>query len=151
MKNARLLVSLCATAALVSVAGCSTGDDGGGGGPDSTITVDNQSQSRIEDIRVGPPGRSDFGDNLLDSELLPGDSLTVLVFCDTYDIQLTDETNTTCVVQDVDVCGSDATWIITEDDLNACADFFAKDKPVHKFAVRKGAPKTSAATTSVAK
>jgi hypothetical protein len=130
MKNARLLVSLCATVALSSLAACSTSDNGGGA--DSTISVDNQSNSNIEDIRVAAVGDSNFGPNLLGSSdiLAPGETLTVSVFCDTYDIQLTDETATTCVVHDVDVCGSDATWIITEADLNACADgFFKKAHP----------------------
>jgi len=116
MKNARLFVSLCATAVLASFTACSTTND-------STISVDNQSQSKIEDIRIAGTGDTNFGGNLLGQELLPGDQLTISVVCDTYDIQLTDETGTTCVVSGVDVCGSDATWVITEDDLNACAGF----------------------------
>jgi hypothetical protein len=128
MKNARLFVSLCATAALASFAGCSTTDD-------STISVDNQSQSNIQDIRIAGTGDTNFGPNLLGSDLAPGDTLTISVVCDTYDIQLTDETDTTCVLQGVDVCGSDATWVITEADLNDCANGFFKSAHPHGLQV----------------
>lgn len=132
MKNARLLVSLCATAALASLAACSTSTSTG---PDSTITVENHSQSRIQDLRIAPPGQTDFGANLLTGgDLLPGDSVTFDVFCDNYDVQLTDDTGTTCLVPDVNVCANDAIVIITEADLNSCAGFFRNGKP-HAFTV----------------
>ena len=125
MKNARLFVSLFATAAIASFAGCSTTATTTTG-TDSTISVDNASQSNIVDIRIAAVGDTDFGPNLLNADLTPGDTLTISVACDTYDIQLTDETNTTCVLDSVNVCGSDATWQITETDLNNCASGFFK-------------------------
>jgi hypothetical protein len=145
MKNARLLVSLCATAAFASIAaGCTTSDD------DSSITVDNQSQSDILDIRVAQVNDPDFGPNLLDDDLLPGDRITIIVACDTYDVQLTDETDTTCILHNLDLCFDDAIWTITEDDLDACADGFFKARHPNGIQVRVKNPKVSVAPTTTA-
>ncbi|HET9626955.1 MAG TPA: hypothetical protein VFP84_36600 [Kofleriaceae bacterium] len=115
------MVSLCATAAFASLAAGCTSDD-------ASITVDNQSQSDIVDIRVAAVDDPDFGPNLLDSALQPGDTLTIVVACDTYDVQLTDETDTTCLLHAVDLCLNDSVWTITESDLDACADGFFKSR-----------------------
>ena len=94
----------------------------GCGGGDSTITVWNDSSYAIEDIYVTEVGTFDWGPDLLGNDvLLPGEDISVVVDCDTYDIKVVDETGVECELYDVDVCFEDDGWVIDDVILDTCA------------------------------
>jgi hypothetical protein len=98
--------------------GCIIVDD-----DDNTITVWNDSDYVIEDLYITEVGTFDWGPNVLGgAPLFPGDSITVDVGCDTYDIKVIDETGVECELYDVDVCfGEDDGWVIDNFTLDTCA------------------------------
>jgi hypothetical protein len=109
-------------------------------GPDASLRVENRSSFAIEDLRVTPAGTSSWGGNLLGGDVLAsGESITVDVVCDTYDAMLIDEDGVTCHLQNVDLCFSDASWIIRDD---TCSVFGAAK------AAREAAAKAAAANGS---
>jgi hypothetical protein len=91
--------------------------------PDGTLTVNNQSDFAIVEIRVTSVGSSSWGPNLLGGDvLLPGEALTLGVECDVYDALLVDEDDVECEINNVDLCLNDADWIIRN---NTCTVFGA--------------------------
>lgn len=114
MTYRRILASLCAVLGSAAfAAGCSSSDDS-----DSTLTVDNQSDFSIEEIHVTQVDNADWGDNLLSGPLDPGDTVTIAVTCDTYDAKLIDESGVECDLHSVDLCFTDADWVIRNDTCN---------------------------------
>ena len=87
------------------VAGCTSSTTTTG--PDSTITVINDESFAITDIYIDAVG-APLGPNQLDSALLPGDSITFGLPCDTYDVEMIDEAGGDCIVNDTDLCLNDA-------------------------------------------
>jgi hypothetical protein len=114
--NQRLLVTLFAVGAAMT--GCVASSNSG---PDATLRVQNSSDFSIVELYVTPVGNPDWGRNLLAGDVLaPGESTTLGVNCDTYDVRLVDDSNVDCEVHDVDLCLNDADWIIHN---NTCAVF----------------------------
>jgi hypothetical protein len=93
----------------------------GGFGGKSEITVQNESSFVLEEIYVTPVDVFDWGPDRLGSEVLfPGESLTIDVECDVYDVMVVDELGTECVLFDLDVCFENKTWVVTNEDLSFC-------------------------------
>jgi hypothetical protein len=102
-----------------ALAACS--GDNGNRPPGATLTVENHSDFAIVDVRVSPVGADDFGPNLLGADVLqPGEDLTLGVTCDTFDVQVTDETGAVCMLDAIDLCLNDATLVLTN---TACPVF----------------------------
>ena len=94
----------------------------GCGDGDSTITVWNESSYAIDDLYVTEVNTFDWGPDLLGGDvLLPGESISVVVDCDVYDIKVIDETGVECELYDVDVCFEDDGWVIDDVILDTCA------------------------------
>ena len=94
----------------------------GCGGGDSTITVWNESNYIIEDIYVTQVDTFDWGPDLLGGDVLrSGESITIEVDCDVYDIKVIDETGVPCELHDIDVCLEDDGWVIDDVTLDTCA------------------------------
>jgi len=100
-------------------AGCSSSSSPS----DATLTIVNQETFDITDIYIGPSdGTYPTTDNLLGSvPLAPGDSITVSVACDTYDVEIIDATNTDCYVAAYNLCGTDDQWDLDDTFFNTCA------------------------------
>ena len=95
-------------------------EDCGGFGR-SDFTVQNESDFVLEEIYVTPVDVFDWGpDRLGGAVLFPGESITIELACDLYDVLVVDELGTECMLFDVDVCFDDAAWIITNEDLAFC-------------------------------
>ncbi|NVB79140.1 MAG: hypothetical protein HOV81_12135 [Kofleriaceae bacterium] len=78
------------------------------------------------DIRLTEIDNPDFGPNLLHGDvLLPGESFSLDVGCDTFDARVIDETGATCDLFDLDLCLNDAVWVLTNSD---CPVFSAAAK-----------------------
>jgi hypothetical protein len=110
MQNLRLSTWVAAALCAVATAACSDQTS-----PDSTLRVRNDSDFAIVEIHVTPVGNSTWGDNLLTSDLVPGDSLLLGIDCGTYDALLVDESGVSCELHDLDLCLNDADWIIRND------------------------------------
>jgi hypothetical protein len=98
--------------------GCIIVDD-----DDNTLTVYNESSYVIDFLYITEVDTFDWGPNVLGgSALFPGDSITVDVGCDTYDIKVVDETGVECELYNVDVCfGEDDGWVVDDFTLDTCA------------------------------
>jgi hypothetical protein len=130
MTNLRFLASVFAVLGSVAVAtGCSSNNTDT---PDATLRVNNQSDFAIVDLRIAPVGTTSWGPNQLDADLQPGETITLGVTCDTYDVQLIDETNVDCTLNSVDLCGNDADWVIHNDTCTVFNAVKAPDKTTAK-------------------
>ena len=125
----------------VAIAGC-----GGGGNDQGQLQVHNESDFAIVEIRVTSVGSTTWGPNLISGDILaPGESLTVDVTCDHYDALLVDESGVDCQLHSVDLCFSNALWIIHND---TCSVFGAAKTA--REAQQAGQAGSSAATGSSA-
>lgn len=90
---------------------------------DASLTVVNQESFTITDLYIGPnDGTYATTDNLLgDVPLAPGDTITVSVACDTYDVEIIDETGTDCYVAGYDLCGTNDQWDLDNTFFDTCA------------------------------
>jgi hypothetical protein len=101
----------------LALTSCIITTDGG----DASITVLNDSDYVLVDIRVSPVGAASWGPNLLRGDaLFPGEELTVVLDCDYYDVLVEDELGATCVLADLDLCFSDDLWVIRNSTLDFC-------------------------------
>jgi hypothetical protein len=108
MQNLRNFACVVAALGAVALVGCSSSS-----GPDATLRVRNNSDFAITEIHVTSVGSSSWGPNLISGDvLLPDEALTVDVTCDTYDALLVDEDGVDCQLHNVDLCFSDAVWVI---------------------------------------
>ena len=101
-------------------AGCTvttTTDDTG----DSSLTITNDESFAIDNIYISPSGFETNDDILGGIPLDPGDFITVSVSCDTYDVEIIDETGTDCFISDYDLCGTDDAWDLTNAFFDECA------------------------------
>lgn len=90
----------------------------------STVEVKNYSDWTIEEFYMSPTDNDDWGDDLLGREVLsPGDTFTLWnITCDDWDILVIDEDGDECVLEEVDLCGDDAHWKITNRELLSCIE-----------------------------
>lgn len=146
MLNLRF-ASLCAALASVALAACDGDaevivDDPG---PDASLTVTNNSDFAIVEIRVTEVDNSSWGDNLLRGDTLePGEQLTLNADCGTYDALLVDEDGVDCELHSVDLCLNDADWVIGN---NTCAVFGAA-RAQREAAAKAAAEAANASTGS---
>ena len=90
---------------------------------DESITLYNESSYVIEDVYITERDTFDWGPNILGGDVLfPGESISVSVSCDLYDVKVIDETGVECVLEGIDVCfGEDDGWVIDNATLDTCA------------------------------
>lgn len=91
----------------------------------ATVKIINQSKWEIHQIFLSPSEETEWGPDQLDDEILAkGDSLTLTgIECDVYDIQVVDEDGDECIIEEVELCGDDSYWKITDKDLLACEGY----------------------------
>ena len=93
---------------------------------DSTLTIDNQSDFFLDEIRLAEVDSLDWGPNLAPVDGLgPDEILELDVDCDFYDLQVIDEDGVECTVLDLDLCLNDATFVFRN---NTCTVFEAARK-----------------------
>lgn len=89
----------------------------------ATITVVNLSNWDIYEIYLSSVDRWDWGPDLLGpfDVLETGERLKIRdIRCDRYDVKIVDEDQDECILGNVAICGSNDTWVITDDDLLTC-------------------------------
>lgn len=102
---------------MVAAPACLVSDDS-----DGLLTVVNDSSFVIEELRVADIGSRFFGRDLTGGiDLFPGESITVELNCDFYDILFVDELALECIVTDVDVCFDRTFFFIDDVLLDECA------------------------------
>lgn len=93
---------------------------------DSTLTIDNQSDFFLDEIRLAEVDSLDWGPNLAPSAgLAPDQILELDVDCDFYDLLVVDEDGVECTVLDLDLCLNDAVFVFRN---NTCTVFEAARK-----------------------
>jgi hypothetical protein len=115
MKKLALVAALVCAFALPSFAA----------GKKSTVKIINQSKWEIHHIFLSSTEDESWGpDQLEDSVLGKGESLTITsIPCDLYDVKVVDEDGDECIIEQVDLCGNNAYWKITDKDLLACEGY----------------------------
>ena len=99
----RLFPSIALIASLAS--GCVVSD--------ASLNVENRSDFEIHEMYVTPVASGSWGPNLLGgSVLMPHETMSVALECDTYDALLIDELGFACEVHDVHLCFEEADWVI---------------------------------------
>ena len=94
--------------------------------PGASLAVVNDSDFVIEEIYLTDVGSPTWGPNLLRGDVLfPGEEVLLGVGCDYYDALVVDEDGVECEINDIDLCGNDATWVIRN---NTCSVFEAARK-----------------------
>ena len=90
---------------------------------DGLLSVRNDSSFVIEELRVAEVGSRFFGPDLVPGAdaLFPGETISVRLDCDYYDVLFVDEFDLECVVLDIDVCVSRTIFIIDDFLLDSCA------------------------------
>lgn len=91
----------------------------------SDVSVTNSSEWAIHHFFLSPIDEEEWGpDQLGDHVIENGGTFTLTgVPCDSYDVKLVDEDGDECVVAEVDICGSDDAWEITDEDLLECEGY----------------------------
>jgi hypothetical protein len=130
MQNLRILACVVAALGSLLAAGCGSSNDcdsdnqsgnqSDNCGAQGALRVQNQSDVAITEIHVASVGSTTWGPNLISgTTLASGNSLTVAVACDQYDALLIDEAGDQCTIHNVDLCSSNADWIIRNDTCSA--------------------------------
>lgn len=88
----------------------------------SNVTIKNKSDWEIHQFFLSSVDTDKWGPDQLGEQVIgTGDTFTLQgIPCDSYDVMLVDEDGDECVVPEVDVCGDNQGWIITNDDLLEC-------------------------------
>ncbi|HEX7808158.1 MAG TPA: hypothetical protein VF608_05530 [Thermoanaerobaculia bacterium] len=91
----------------------------------ATVKVINQSKWEIHHIFLSSSDDQHWGEDQLEDEILAkGDSLLLHgIPCDTYDIKVVDEDGDECIIEQVELCGDDSYWKITDKDLLECEGY----------------------------
>ena len=91
----------------------------------ATVKIINQSRWEIHQIYFSSSDDRSWGDDYLEDDVLAkGDSLTLSdIECGVYDIKVVDEDGDECVIEEVELCGDDAYWKITDKDLLECEGY----------------------------
>lgn len=106
--------NLLVSAFLVAAAsGCVTSGD-------SSITIANESSYFIDQIHVAEVSDPSWGPDLV-GDLAPGEEVTIVLDCGTYDVLVVDETGVECELANVDLCFDDDVWVIDDFTLDVCA------------------------------
>ena len=88
----------------------------------ATIKVINQSKWEIHHLYLSSTTEKEWGpDQLGDETIAKGETFTLTkIDCDDYDIKVVDEDGDECVVEEVNLCGDDTVWKITDKILLKC-------------------------------
>ena len=91
----------------------------------SRVKVINQSKWEIHHIYLSASDSESWGpDQLEDMILAKGDSVTINgIPCDTYDIKVVDEDGDECIIEQIELCGDNAFWKITDKHLLECEGY----------------------------
>lgn len=90
---------------------------------DSVVTVKNSSLWEIHQMFLSSVDEEEWGPDQLGEQVIDaqGGSFKLSgVPCDSYDVRLVDEDGDACIVREVDLCGDNATWTISDEDLLSC-------------------------------
>jgi hypothetical protein len=109
------LPTLALVSAALASSACIIVDD-----DDSSLTVWNDSDYDIDELRVAPNGTRSWGANLIPARLLPGEEVTIHLECDYWDVRIVDETGLGCELYGLDICLDDEVWRITNSTLVTC-------------------------------
>ncbi|MES1241519.1 MAG: hypothetical protein ABUT39_07860 [Acidobacteriota bacterium] len=115
-------VALCAAGVLMLA--CLTAPAAHAGAK-ANVTVHNNSEFAIHNFFLSPSEQNHWGaDQLGDDVIGKGAKFTLTdIPCNNYDVKLVDEDGDECVVSDVDICGGNGNWNITDDDLLDCEGY----------------------------
>lgn len=93
-------------------------------GKKATVTVVNKSDWEIHHFFMSSVGEDEWGPDQLGDEVIGTDEAFSLkqIPCDSYDVKLVDEDGDECVVEEVDICGGAAKWVITNKNLLGCQE-----------------------------
>ena len=93
---------------------------GGGGG--SSINFVNQTLWTITYLHMSSTSQNSWGPDRLGSSVIsPGSSFRISGLpCDSYDLKLIDEDSDVCIVNNMRVCGSDNSLVLTNQELLSC-------------------------------
>lgn len=88
----------------------------------ATIKIINQSKWEIHHLYLSPTSEEHWGPDQLGDEVIgTKESFTLRgIDCDDYDIKVVDEDGDECVIEDVNLCGDDTVWKITDKNLLKC-------------------------------
>lgn len=112
-----LLTPLIALLFSLTVSGCVIVSDD----EDTSLTVYNDSSYVLTELYVTTVDNPNWGPDMLGTTVLyPGESITVYVACDYWDIQIVDELGAVCEVYDYYLCFDNDAWSITDGWLAAC-------------------------------
>lgn len=91
----------------------------------ATVKIINQSKWEIHHIFLSSTDDDTWGpDQLEDDILTKGQSLTLTnISCDLYDIKVVDEDGDECIIEEVDLCGDNSYWKITDKALLECEGY----------------------------
>ncbi len=94
-------------------------------GKKATVKIINASNWDIHHLYLSSVDDDNWGpDQLEDDILTKGDSLTLTdIPCDLYDVRVVDEDGDECTIEEVDLCGDDSWWKITDKDLLECEGY----------------------------
>jgi hypothetical protein len=110
-----------ALAVFASAPPCAAAQDGDA--PQATVVVLNRSDHEIRHLYLTASESDDWG-----ADRLGGRPLAALtgrlrisgIACDDYDVRLEGSDGASCEVQEVELCGRDEVWTITNEQLRAC-------------------------------
>ena len=88
----------------------------------ATVKVVNKSDWEIHQFFLSSSEEGEWGpDQLREDVIGAGESFELRnIPCDTYDVMLVDEAEDECIVEEVDICGEDESWVITNKILLGC-------------------------------
>jgi hypothetical protein len=88
----------------------------------SDVIIKNKSDWEIHQFFLSPVETDKWGPDQLGEDVIgTGGTFTLSgVPCDSYDVMLVDEDGDECVVSEVDICGDNQGWVISNDDLLEC-------------------------------
>ena len=91
-------------------------------GKKASIKVINQSKWEIHHLYLSSTSDKKWGpDQLGEMTIAKSESFTLTnIDCDDYDIKVVDEDGDECVVEEVNLCGDDTVWKITDKILLKC-------------------------------
>lgn len=113
-----MLKIICASALLFG--GCGGVDDGDD--DDSLLTIFNDSSFILEEVRVAGIGDPTFSGDLTGIDaVFPGESVTISLSCDDYDVLIVDEIGLECVILGIDVCDEARGFVVDDIMLDDCA------------------------------
>jgi hypothetical protein len=105
----------------VLATGCTVTTSSDDDGSSATLTIVNDETFDIDNIYISPSGWATDDDILAGVPLDNGDSITVSVTCDDYDVEIIDATGTDCYISEYSLCGTDDTWDLTDAFFDGCA------------------------------